>query len=250
MSFRFYLGTHIPSWLWKFPDVEFFVSDTRLRGVGRLHPALSPWALDSGGFSELGKHGTWTISAADYAERIERFSSDIGRLLWAAPQDWMCEPIMLQKTRLTVEDHQEKTIDSVLQLRELVSSVNVIPVLQGWHPDDYFRHRDRYHQRGVDLVIESVVGVGSVCRRQSSVQISAVLAVLGEELNLHAFGFKKTGLLGNLRHLVSADSMAWSFDARYKPPLPECSDSGHKNCANCFRFAKRWLDNLTEECAL
>ncbi|HYU84194.1 MAG TPA: hypothetical protein VEK80_05265, partial [Kribbellaceae bacterium] len=38
--------------------------------------------------------------------------------------------------------------------------------------------------------------------------------------------------------LTSADSMAWSIDARRKPHLPGCT--GHKNCANCLRYALRW----------
>ncbi len=40
------------------------------------------------------------------------------------------------------------------------------------------------------------------------------------------------------RRLTSADSMAWSVDARRKPPLPGCTR--HKNCANCPRYALRW----------
>ena len=33
--------------------------------------------------------------------------------------------------------------------------------------------------------------------------------------------------------LVSADSMAWSFDARRKQ-RPLCGSTTHKNCANCL----------------
>lgn len=246
-GFRFYLGTHVVSWLWRFPDVEFFVSDTQLRARKSLYPALSTWALDSGGFSELTRFGRWTVTAHEYANRIKRYSTEIGKLRWAAPQDWMCEPGIREKTGLSVEQHQENTIDSVLLLRELCPGEKVIPVLQGWSPADYFRHRDRYYERGIDLGLEQVVGMGSVCRRQSVITISSTIAALSCDINLHAFGFKKTGLRQSIDHLTSADSMAWSLNARNKPALAECSDKNHKNCANCFVFAKRWLDELREE---
>jgi hypothetical protein len=53
----------------------------------------------------------------------------------------------------------------------------------------------------------------------------------------------KTGGLHLYGHrLASADSMAWSYAARREPPLPGCT--GHKNCANCLRYAGRWRDNV------
>lgn len=33
---------------------------------------------------------------------------------------------------------------------------------------------------------------------------------------------------------MSADSLAWSFDARRSAPLPDCA---HANCATCLRYA-------------
>lgn len=39
--------------------------------------------------------------------------------------------------------------------------------------------------------------------------------------------------------LTSADSLAWSFAARRKPPLPECVHD-HEHCNNCIRYALRW----------
>ena len=37
--------------------------------------------------------------------------------------------------------------------------------------------------------------------------------------------------------LASADSLAWSYDARRRPPLPGHT---HKNCANCQPYALTW----------
>ncbi len=34
-----------------------------------------------------------------------RYRDEIGCLLWAAPQDWMCEPWITAKTGLTVAEH-------------------------------------------------------------------------------------------------------------------------------------------------
>ena len=39
--------------------------------------------------------------------------------------------------------------------------------------------------------------------------------------------------------LASADSLAWSFEARRAAPLPGC---GHASCANCLRYAVAWRE--------
>ncbi len=36
--------------------------------------------------------------------------------------------------------------------------------------------------------------------------------------------------------------MAWSIDARHRPPLPGCTR--HRNCANCLRYALRWRSHV------
>jgi len=113
----FYLGTHQPHWLWtaRFP---LFVSHRQLARRRRpLRPAACRWALDSGGFTELSLHGRWVTSAAEYADAADRYSGQLGRLDFAAPQDWMCEPAILARTGLTVREHQERTVASYLELR-------------------------------------------------------------------------------------------------------------------------------------
>jgi hypothetical protein len=77
-----------------------------------------------------------------------------------------------------------------------------------------------------------LVGLGSVCRRQATTEIARIVAELAAlGLRLHGFGVKRAGL-------VSADSMAWSYHARRRPPLPGCV--GQKNCANCLPYALAW----------
>lgn len=56
---------------------------------------------------------------------------------------------------------------------------------------------------------------------------------------LHGFGFKIRGLPLSRDSLTSADSLAWSYAARRKPPLPECVGE-HASCQNCIRYALRW----------
>lgn len=241
---RFYLGTHEQSWLAR-PDAPgpLFVSVRRLRRLKTWPKAVHRWSLDSGGFTELSKYGAWRTTAHRYAAEVARTRSEIGSLDWAAPQDWMCEPSMLAKTGLTVADHQERTIDNFIELSTWMPDGVFIPVLQGWRVDDYLRHIDGYDRRGVDLTRYPTVGVGSVCRRGATDQIVRVLGRVRAEIGprLHGFGVKSGAYASAARHLTSADSMAWSFRARYRDPLPGCQ---HARCASCIRWASEWRDGL------
>jgi hypothetical protein len=240
---RFYLGTHCPHWLGLL-DIPLFVSRRTLHTRSTFPRALGPWVLDSGGFTELNKSPyRWVLTTAQYAAEVELYAREIGVPEWVAPMDWMCEPSVLAKTRLTVADHHRLTIQNFLDLRQRLGSV-VAPVIQGWHLDDYQRHVDAYDQAGVDLSSEPIVAIGSVCRRGQDAQIKAVVRSLADlGFSLHAFGVKGTALLDLSDALISADSMAWSFEARHKPPLPGCK---HKSCANCLRYALAWRSRIVE----
>jgi len=235
----FYLGAHQPHWLWRsaFP---LFVSHRQLaRRPRSLRPAACRWALDSGGFTELTMHGRWVTRAEAYAEAATRYADRIGGLDFAAPMDWMCEPFMLERTGLSIAEHQQRTVASYLDLRQMAPGLPFIPVLQGWRLADYLTCADLYQAAGVDLAALPQVGLGSVCRRQSTAEIAVIVATLASRgLRLHGFGVKTAGLhlYGHL--LTSADSMAWSYAARRSPALPGCN--GHKNCANCITYATRW----------
>jgi hypothetical protein len=208
-----------------------------------LPRAHAPWALDSGGFTELSLLGRWSVPPAQYAAEACRFQQEIGQMQWAAIQDWMCEPPILKKTGLTVEEHQRRTIESFLTLRSLAPEVPWLPVLQGWEEADYRRHVAMYARAGVDLSSLPLVGLGSVCRRQHTGAVARLIHVLASEfgLRLHGFGVKTTGLLRAGDALASADSMAWSLAARYSPPLPGCP---HRRCTTCPYAALRWRKRL------
>jgi hypothetical protein len=100
-----------------------------------------------------------------------------------------------------------------------------------------------YESAGVNLAALPRVGLGSVCRRQSTAEIAVIAGTLARRgLRLHGFGVKTGGLHLYGHRLASADSMAWSYAARREPPLPGCT--GHQNCANCLRYATRWRDAI------
>jgi hypothetical protein len=242
MSPVFYLGTHQPGWLARL-KVPLFVSHRTLRGRRRLPQAVGPWALDSGGFTELALHGGWQTTPGEYAEAVACYAAEVGQLAWASPQDWMCEPFMLDRTGLSVEQHQARTVDNYCTLRALAPALPFVPVVQGWDLPSYLACVERYTADGVDLAAAPLVGLGSVCRRQATAEIGGIVTELARAgLRLHGFGVKQRGLAAYADLLESADSMAWSYAARRQPPLPGCR--GHRNCANCPRYALRWRAHL------
>ncbi|MGR6921236.1 deazapurine DNA modification protein DpdA family protein [[Actinomadura] parvosata] len=242
---RFYLGVHHPNWL-STAGVPLFVSHRRLAGRKTMPRAHAPWALDSGGFTELSMHGRWLTTPVEYVRAIRRYACEIGRLEWVAPQDWMCEPGILAATGLSVNDHHHRTCENLATLRTLLArtpvtaDVNVIPVLTGWTLRDFERHYTMWGRYGVDLEAEPLVGLGTVCRRQHTAEIGHIVKTFAH-LNLHGFGVKIGGLERYGDRLLSADSMAWSYAGRRT--FPGCTPS-HKNEANCLRFALAWRERL------
>lgn len=215
---NFWLGVHHPHWL-ATAGVPLMVSARRLRGRKMLPRAAAPWVLDSGGFSELSLLGRWETPAMQYSSEVRHWRQRVGNLRWAAVQDWMCEPFIVQKTGLSVAAHQRNTVGSYRLLRQLAPDLPWLPVLQGWEPADYWRHVDMYAADGIDLRSLPLVGLGSVCRRQkTAVAEELVRDLAGYGIQLHLFGFKLGGLRQCGRWAASADSMAWSFAAR-RPPL-------------------------------
>lgn len=225
----YYLGVHRPSWLGEITQVPLFVSHRTLCDRRELPRATTRWALDSGGFTELSLHGRWETTPKDYVAAVRRYVSEIGQLDWASQQDWMCEPAMLKRTGLTVEEHQKRTINNYFELRSLAPELPWVPVLQGWSLGDYWRHVEAYESRGVWLNDLPRVGVGSVCRRQSTVRVHALFGALAYGgMRLHGFGLKLQGLRSSGGFLHSADSMAWSFAARQEKLRTRWSDTERK----------------------
>lgn len=255
---RFYLGTHQPHWLALVePDEPLFVSDRRLRTRKSLPRARAPWALDSGGFTELRDYGEWvSTTAQDYVHRVRRYTQEIGNLVWCAPMDWMCEPLVIsggrtpngQKfvgTKLTVREHQRRTVENFLRLRDLAADLPFRLVLTGYQVQDYLRCAEMYLAAGIDPATEPLVGIGSVCRRQGGREAAEIFATLTDHfpgIAMHGFGVKSEGLSRYGKLLASADSMAWSDTARWeRTRLPGCV---HACCQNCLRYARLWRHQL------
>lgn len=259
MGVKFYLGTHLPHWLWseRFRDTPLFVSRTTLLPRKNFYPAQMDWGLDSGAFTELLKYGRWTIPPRQYADFCLRCQDQIGRMDFCSIQDWMCEQQIIDGgwisgaqapgTKLSLLDHQRRTVDSYLELKSLEPGLPWLPVLQGFTEEDYFRCHRMYADAGVDLT-GMWVGIGSVCRRQGTNEIAAVLKSLSSlNMRMHGFGVKVAGLAKSAAYLYSADSMAWSYGARRgKIKMPICVERGakHRNCSSCPEYAFDWLNRL------
>ncbi|WP_162237994.1 hypothetical protein [Rhizobium sp. Leaf321] len=219
---KFYVGLHQPS------DAKHFdlacISINRLRGRKKQVPC-GDVMVDSGAFTEISSHGCYRHSVEEYAAELHRlFTAGVVKIAAAVAQDYMCEPFILAKTGLTIEEHQRLTIERydalVAELDRLFGGkcpFHIMPVVQGFAPQDYVNHIRMYGDR---LKPGMWVGVGSVCKRQGDPRsIIAVLQAIASErpdLLLHGFGVKITSLLhaGVRALLATADSMAWSFAAR------------------------------------
>jgi hypothetical protein len=244
---RFWLGTHEVGWLERM-TVPLFISRVRLEKRKVLPRARGPWALDSGGFTQLNQPPhRWTLPADEYADVVALYASEVGNLAWAAPQDWMCEPWIVERTGLSVREHQERTVANYLELRDRGPFV---PVLQGWTLEDYEACIALYTDAGVDLTAAPLVGLGTVCRRQATPEIARIVGALaGRGLRLHGFGMKSRGLARVAHLLESADSMAWSFNARmaWQHEKRQLCGGGHRgSCANCSAWALRWRDGVVD----
>jgi len=248
--FTFYVGTNNPSWLWNKPNQHpLFVSVRRINGYKTLKQANTAWCLDSGGFTELSMFDEWRTTPQEYVDSIERIVEQIGSLVWASPQDWMCEPHMVKKTGKTVEQHQHLTCENFCILQDLKPSARIVPVLQGWEPSDYFKHFDLYRSYGVDLIEHETVGMGSFCRRANVNGVRELVVEMKRRgVDMHGFGLKTDGLRLFRNHLQSSDSMAWSFTARAAGWQGQylCGAITHraKSCGDCHAWAMKWADKV------
>lgn len=246
----FYCGTNKPYWLWnKTPRHPLFVSIRSLRPYKKYKPTNVAWCLDSGGFTELTKFGRWTTSPEQYIHEIRQVQAEIGGLVWASPQDWMCEPHMVEKTGFSVKTHQELTCQNFSDLQSQGSELPIIPVLQGWSPNDYLHHVEMYQNYGIDLRNYPTVGLGSFCRRANVSGVRELVIELKQHgLEMHGFGLKKDGLRLFGDHLKSSDSMAWSLTARvagwHGQYLCGTPHNNAKSCSDCFVWAMNWSDDV------
>ncbi|MDT7785576.1 MAG: hypothetical protein QOF58_3995 [Pseudonocardiales bacterium] len=245
----FFLGTHRPWWLAHSP-VPLCVSAHTLASYkpGSLAMPIAgvPYVIDSGAYTEIHDHGTWRWDEDTYGGMVYRFMGDIGMPMWVAPLDSPCEPDVLLRAGATVLEHQEDTLESYLYLAREFPHAPWLPVLQGWSLEDYVRHDAMYRKAGVDLAAQRLVGLGSVCRRGSIKPIGVIAEHFARRgYRLHGFGLKVTALRAYAPFFCSADSMAWSDQARKTQlRLPGCRHKGI--CNNCPRWALTWREQVID----
>lgn len=240
---RFFLGVGHLGWLAS-AGVPLFYAYPRIRSAKEMPQAAAPWALDSGGFSELQRNGGWTFSEQEYVDGVRRLAT-AGQLEFVCPMDWPCSPPATAATGLTVAEHQMNTVTNFLNLRELAPDLPWVPVLQGWTVADYHRHADLYERRGVALLDEPTVTVGSIANRQGDPVAGAVIRTLhAEGLRLHGLGVKTQGLAQYAECLASADSHGWPMLAELNR-APMCSpDADHQRCNSCQVWALMWREKM------
>ena len=221
----FFVGLHHPGDVWRF---EFAMVSVNVLTKRRSKPTFRRWLMDSGAFTTLEMHGRYIDEPEAYAHRVWEYRN-VGELMAAVSQDFMCDPFMLAKTGGSVADHQRWTIERYDRIKAELERLEqhyapwgqkspyLMAVLQGYSPEEYVDHIRQYGDR---LKPGMWVGVGSVCKRNSKPeQVLAVLTAIHAEradLLLHGFGLKITTLEhpGVADHLHSSDSMAWSLAER------------------------------------
>ncbi len=271
---QYYTGIGHPYHLGHSPVPVFIAITTLMRYATIWEQQADPWPVqnhsytrwagDSGAYAALmlardGDKHPWSMDYRSYAGTwstlIAKISHDCPRELgpdFVAIQDWPCEPGVLARTGKTVREHQKLTLDSYMMLTGEIEWIPWLPVLQGWHPEEYLEHYEMYRAAGVDLAGERV-GVGSVCRRGSQAGIERVIRTLAPlGMRMHGFGLSINGLrrIGHL--LDSSDSQAASATARAEQILlPGCDHRSRTtgeltDCHNCFRYALAYREEILD----
>ena len=210
---------------------------------------VNTWVLDSGAFTEISNFGEYRTTPDEYAAGIARLAR-VGNCVAAVAQDWMCEPHILAITGKSVQARQELTIaryDALMTALGARSPTYIMPVIQGYAPDEYASCVRMYGSR---LKRGAYVGVGSVCKRNGdpSAVLAVLLAVLAvrPDLKIHGFGLKITALrVPEIRsRLYTADSMAWAFRARMENNFGSKGEQLKPNSLEHAHVYKRKVDAI------
>ena len=176
-----------------------------------------PVALDSAGFVAARRYRGFPWDTNEYLDLAAA-----APWLWWASQDWCVEP-EIAHDEAAVLDRISGTVRLNVLCREGGKRRGIIdrflPVIQGWHPDQYRRCLERMPWvRDFPLV-----GVGSMCRRHVHGEhgILHVLDVLdtafgSSDARFHLFGLKSQAIAIASQHprVASADSQAYGIAAR------------------------------------
>lgn len=131
---QFYVGLHQPADAQHFDRA--FISINRLKNRKSDFPVRN-WILDSGAFTQVAKHGGYTMSVREYAWQIVRWSK-CGNLVAACAQDYMCEPFMFTGQDFGVVDREPSKLSPAA--RKLKEEIEYL-IAEGASPlwfNDYF----------------------------------------------------------------------------------------------------------------
>jgi len=174
-------------------------------------------ALDSGGFVAMKRYGGYRWTASQYVGLAQYL-----RPAWWAQMDFCCEPEIASDST-AVRSRITQTVAGLQECQRIADGEGVarpMPVLQGWKPEDYTQG-PIYEQ---DYAWPSLVGVGSVCRRQVGgpngvmAVVEAINAKVPQSVQFHLFGVKSQAITALFEEfpnrVASMDSQAWAMGAR------------------------------------
>lgn len=135
-------------------------------------------------------------------------------------------------------------VANLVQLREMAPDLPFIPVLQGFTLGEYVHGFDQYATACIDLAAEPIVMLGSVCRREATTEIHAIVTTP------HARGITQL-------HASASSPLASASTVTCPPrPIPSPGPStpaatgvrprgapdtaNTKNCASRLPYALAW----------
>lgn len=218
------------------PPMTMVSAHTLWRANRRSHFPVKKWIMDSGAFTQIASPPhRFKMDVYEYAKMIKRFST-CGELECAITQDYMCEPNVREDTNRTIARNQRDSVARYFELVQAVRSIGcntpIMPVLQGWEPEDYTAHLDMYckewRTRHYDLArrfdrrirpieIPERFGLGTMCKRNGHpdkvVEILDEISPYLKGFKVHALGLKKTACADSrvARMIYSSDSQANHF---------------------------------------
>lgn len=173
-------------------------------------PECESLFIDSGGFQAT---SSWDMEFPYEPKELFDWAESIDADLVACP-DFACEPELhetsvMDRIHRTVEEHAL----AYAQYKDGDYTFELVPVLQGYEPEQYRRCIELYEREGF---IEDYMAIGTVCKRDSVDSIHRVLETLERHLpdtEWHMFGmtlnaWKDRRLWGRFK---SADTAAWNW---------------------------------------
>ncbi|WP_338929217.1 hypothetical protein WDZ11_22270 (plasmid) [Roseomonas mucosa] len=174
-------------------------------------------ALDSAGFVAMARYGFYPWPVSDYIALAAAAS-----WRWFSAMDLCVEP-QIARDEAEVLDRIAGTVRLYGECLRMAGDRGIadrlVPVVQGWRPDHYLRCLDRLP----DIGHVPLLGVGSVCRRQTGGPDGVLRVVdtldraLGDApARLHLYGVKSEAMHALREHprVASVDSQAYGQTAR------------------------------------